>query len=187
MSAEPHQAANTIRHIFNRTAEEGWKPESVTGASDTEIDAWAAGQGASRIPEALREAMRLIGKQHGYRQPGTSLGVRSVTEQTKRHALAALSQLSDPFVDSSGILVIAEHQAYEYQVIDGSDLGEADPPVWCIVEQESVEKRWNTVTEWFESIRPRVADYRARADLRLRRGKPLPASWSENFQIDRLT
>ncbi len=186
MSIEGQASANAIRHIFDRTVAEGWKPESVTGASDAEIDAWAADQGASRVPEALREAMRLIGVRRGYWQPGTSLGVHSITAQTKRHALATLSQLSDPFVDSNGLLVIAEHQAYEYQVIDGGDLAVADPPVWCIVEQESAIKRWNTVTEWFESIRPSIVDYRARASLRLRRGKPLPASWSENFHIDRL-
>jgi hypothetical protein len=60
MSSDEQTAADAIRATFQRVISEGLRVESVTGASDDQIDAMAAAQGAAHVPAAVREALRLI-------------------------------------------------------------------------------------------------------------------------------
>ncbi|XVV01535.1 hypothetical protein ACQPW3_29630 [Actinosynnema sp. CA-248983] len=59
-----------IRATFDRVVSEGLKAESVAGAFDEQIDAWAAAQGVTTVPAAVREALRIVGVTRGLRLAG---------------------------------------------------------------------------------------------------------------------
>jgi hypothetical protein len=154
----------------------------MVGATDEQIDAMAAAQGVAHVPVAVREVLRLIGHDPGMWLAGSSFGVHRITGEMKRFALATLSQLENPLADAAGMLVIVEHQSYEFTVIDGSDLSLPDPAVWLISEGEPVTK-WPSVTAWFDGSAPDVENHRARLRSRQRRGKT-SSSAAMYFRLD---
>src|SRR6266567_3388025 len=113
----------------------------------------------------MNRPLRLFGVRHGLWLRGSSFGIDEVSEKSKAYALGALSQLDIPLTDPRGMLVIVEHQSYSFHVIDGVDLNSSDPGVWAITEGELVEQAWPSVTSWFDSVSPKIGDYRSRLRL----------------------
>jgi hypothetical protein len=184
MTPEEQAAAEQVRATFDRVVAEGLKAESVAGASDEQVDAWAAAQGVTTVPAAVREALRIVGVTRGLWLAGSAMGVEAVTERSKRQALATLADLPDPLRDAAGMLVLVEHQAYSYHVVDGADLDQPDPPVWVINEGEDVQQYWPSVTYWFDGTAPSVKQYRSRLRLMRKQGSKLVPSWGDYIRLD---
>ncbi|QLY30761.1 SMI1/KNR4 family protein [Nocardia huaxiensis] len=184
MSSEEPSVTTGVDEVFDRLVSEGLNPARMAGASDSEINSWASEQGVSTIPAGVRESLRLIGSEPGLWFAGSSFGVRTVTGAAKRHALATITNLPETQLDSNGMLVLVEHQAYEYHVIDGADLSEPDPPVWLVTENRSAVPYWPSVTAWFEYGAPKVADYRFRLKSMRKRGKHTDPIWLSYFNFD---
>ncbi|GAA3892787.1 hypothetical protein GCM10022243_67190 [Saccharothrix violaceirubra] len=160
---------------------DGLRRDSFQGASDERIDRMAAEQGVARVPEAVREVLRLIGIRSGLWLAGTAFGVEEMTGERKRHAIASLGGLDHDLVDAEGLLALTAHQGYAYHVVDGADLDRDDPPVWSVVEGESVTKAWDSVSRWFAATAPDVADLRDVLDVMAEMGKNLPA-WARDVE-----
>ncbi|RBO87905.1 hypothetical protein [Nocardia puris] len=144
------RAAAAIRRSRDQVVARGWNPDSATGATDAQIDRWAAEQGVETVPAAVREVLRLIGEDPGIWFSGTSFGVRMVDAATKRDALGCFDDAETvPLRAPADLLVIAEAGAYSYVVVDGGDLLRADPPLWLLHETGRAERRWESVTAWF--------------------------------------
>ncbi|MFE3195483.1 SMI1/KNR4 family protein [Nocardia sp. NPDC059240] len=163
---------------------DGLKPESMTGATDHQIDAFANEQGVRDVPAAFRQVLRLIGVRRGLWFAGTAFGIGSIDGASKREALATLSRFTDPFTDSAGLLVLADHQAYQYYVIDGACLTEPDPAVWIISETDGVEQCWPSVTSWFDSADPDVGRYVKRMQMLRDHGKQSKLTFSEFLNLE---
>jgi hypothetical protein len=175
-------AIERIREIFNQSVADGLRADSVAGASDQQIDAMAASQGVDTVPAAVREVLRILGTGHGLWMSGSSLGV-TVGQSAKDHARATLSSTDDPLENSGGMLVLLEHGAYTYHVVDGADQQNDDPPVWLITEGEPVVKQWSSVSEWFSAIKPNIAHYRDRLEIMLELGDDLPP-WAQYIEAN---
>ncbi|MFI9509688.1 hypothetical protein [Nocardia sp. NPDC052566] len=158
MISNERTAVDAVHATFDRVIAEGLKPDATAAASDEQIDAWAAVQGVSVVPAAVREVLRLMGHGHSVWFAGSAFGLDTVDEETKPDALGALPQLQNAMVDAAGMLVLVDHQAYQYHVIDGADLAQPNPPVWLISEEEMAEAVWPSVTDWFDANAPRVKD-----------------------------
>lgn len=174
--------AGRVRAIFAVAADEGLKPESVHGAADEEIDAWAAEQGARAVPAAARAVLRLIGRDHGLWLPGSSLGIRQVRRQAKSHLLASLPAMGAPLTDAEGSLVLVEHQSYTFHVVDGRDLDSDDPPVRLLTEGENPETPWDSVSFWFRTITPDIARYRERLEMMRELGRQREPDWARYIE-----
>ncbi|WP_194891620.1 hypothetical protein [Catenulispora pinisilvae] len=185
MDAE-QRAQQRIQSIF---AGLGLREGLVQGASDDEIDRFAATQGVTRIPAAVREALRLIGKQPYMLMAGTGFGVRHEFARMRVRAMpgemseAESRQTSEAepgrrIRDAAGMLVLSEHQGYVQEVIDGADLDQPDPPIWVIIEGE-VTGRVESVTQWFRHFEVVVERHRQELERRddLREGRPSWASY----------
>ncbi|WP_067811103.1 hypothetical protein [Actinomadura kijaniata] len=178
-------ARERVRGIFEKVVADGLRRESVAGASEEQIDAAAAAQGVDRLPEAVREVLRRVGARPGRWLAGSAFGIRLDGARAKRCARAvAGGALADP----GGMFVLVEHQAYEYHVIDGADLGDDDPPVWLVIEGEEARRAWGSVTGWFAAVSPDVARYRSRLRLmmeqRARRGRTDVPAWAHDLRAD---
>ncbi|GID14176.1 hypothetical protein Aru02nite_50650 [Actinocatenispora rupis] len=178
VSTRDEAAAAAIRAVFDRVTAEGMAPESVTGATDEQIDAYAAAQGVTAVPAAVRAVLRLLGVRHGLWRAGSSLGVDAVGGEAKRYARATLARDGGAIREPGGLLVLLMHQAYEFHVVDGADLVDPDPPVWLVTEGQAAQPVWCSVTDWFDGISPSVADYRSRLTLMAEVGRDVP-SWAE--------
>ncbi|MEV0403870.1 hypothetical protein [Actinoallomurus sp. NPDC050550] len=181
MGERGQEAVAAIRAVFDRVTADGLVPESVAGATDEQVEAFAAAQGVRVVPETVREVLHLIGVRKGLWQAGSSLGVDAVGGDAKRYAQATLSRDGGAIQDADGLLVLVMHQAYEFHVIDGADLGNLDPPVWLITEGEPADPVWRSVTHWFDSISPDVSAYRSRLELLVKLGKRMP-SWAQHLR-----
>ena len=175
-------AAERIREIFATAVSDGLRADSVRGASDDEIDAWAAGQGARAVPEAVREVLRVLGNDHGLWLAGSSLGVHAVQGEAKNHLLATLPALGDPLEDAEGALVLVEHQSYTFHVVDGAEIELPDPPVWLVTEGEEAAKQWESVSFWFRTITPDVARYRERLEVMQELGRRRIPDWAQYIE-----
>jgi hypothetical protein len=185
MSIEEQAAAEAIRAAFRRVISEGLKPEFMAGASDDQIDAMAAAQGVMHVPAAVREVLRLIGLRHGLWLAGSSIGVTVVGENAKRNAMATLRGLDEnPLADAEKMLVLVEHQAYSYHLVDGADLTNPDPPVWLITEGDEARKAWSSVTDWFDGTAPDADDYRAKLRMMRRFGHSSAPPWAQYIRLD---
>lgn len=167
-----------IAAIFDRVCADGLRRGSVVGASDDQIDQMAADQGVERVPEAVREVLRLVGVQSGLWLAGTAFGVNAMTAERKRHAVATLNNLDHQLADPRGLLALTAHQGYAYHVVDGADLDQDDPPVWDVVEGEGARKAWDSVSDWFAGTAPNVADLRDMLEMMEEMGKQ-PPKWAE--------
>ncbi|MBF6170057.1 hypothetical protein IU476_01110 [Nocardia blacklockiae] len=176
------EGAERVRAIFTSAVSDGLRPESVSGASDEDIDAWAGEQGARAVPAAVRAVLRLIGRNHGLWLPGSSLGVDQVSRQAKSHLLATLPTWGAPLDDPEGSLVLVEHQSYTFHVIDGPDLGLDDPPVHLLTEGEDPEKPWASVSFWFRAITPDIARYRERLEVMRELGRHRLPHWARYIE-----
>ncbi|MGV9410696.1 hypothetical protein ACWDOP_12340 [Nocardia sp. NPDC003693] len=185
-SEADRRAILDVRTIFDRTAAAGWRPESVAPATDEQIDRWAASQGCDALPASVREIMRLLGSNPGIWLRGSLFGITRVGAASKKSATAARPGQNVELADSAGMLVLVEHQAYLYNVIDGNDLHDPNPPVWIVDGDNPAEIGWGSVTDWFASAAPSMSEYRSRARLLHRIGKDIPTWWGKHFDIDRL-
>ncbi|GGU51067.1 SMI1/KNR4 family protein [Lentzea flava] len=167
-----------IDAIFDRVCAAGLRRGSVVGASDDEIDQMAAEQGVDRVPEAVREVLRIMGVQSGLWLAGTAFGVNAMTAERKRHVVATLNQLDHELADPRGLLALTAHQGYAYHVVDGADLDQDDPPVWDVVEGEGARKAWDSVSDWFAGTSPNVTDLRDMLEMMEEMGKQ-PPKWAE--------
>ena len=174
--------AERIREIFAAAVSDGLRADSVSGASDDEIDAWAAEQGARAVPAAVRAVFRVIGRDHGLWLTGSSLGTQAVRREAKNHLLATLPGLGDPLGDPEGALVLVEHQSYTFHVVDGTELDQPDPPVWLVTEGETAEKQWESASFWFRTITPDVARYRERLELMQELGRRRIPDWAQYIE-----
>ncbi|MEV5719289.1 hypothetical protein AB0L41_35845 [Amycolatopsis mediterranei] len=161
---------------------DGLRADSVRGASDAEIDDWAAEQGARAVPVAVREVLRLIGRDHGLWLAGSSLGVGAVRREAKNHLLATLTTMNDPLEDPEGALVLVEHQSYTFHVVDGGKIDLPDPPVWLVTEGEGAEEQWESVSFWFRAITPDVARYRERLEVLRELGRRRIPDWAQYIE-----
>ncbi|MFJ7212370.1 hypothetical protein [Amycolatopsis sp. NPDC098790] len=182
MSEPNTDPAERIREIVAAAVSDGLRADSVSGASDDEIDAWAAEQGARAVPPAVREVFRTIGREHGLWLVGSSLGVHAVRREAKNHLLATLPTLGDPLEDPEGALVLVEHQSYTFHVVDGVELELPDPPVWLISEGEPAEKQWASVSHWFRTITPDIARYRERLEVMQELGRKRIPDWAQYIE-----
>ncbi|WP_280268035.1 hypothetical protein [Nocardia wallacei] len=184
MNNDDRTAMETIRGTFASVIADGLKPQSVRGATDEQIDRWSQEQGVSQVPAAVREVLRLIGTKHGRWLAGSSFGVSEVDGETKRYALATLSNEKTEIADADTMLVLVGHQAYSFHIIDGADLIHPDPPVWVISEGEEAKRVWPSVTKWFESASPRVRDIRERLEMMHEFGDWIDPAWAEDIDLE---
>lgn len=183
MSIEEKSAAEEVRAIFGRAVSDGLRPELMAGASGEQVIAWAAAQDVHTVPAAVREVLELIGSNSGLWFAGSSFGVDAIRAEAKGHALATLKNLQSPLTDAAGILVLIEHQGYEFHVINGDDVGLPDPPVWLVVENRSAVKNWSSVSDWFKSGEPNIKDYKFRLEFNRKRGRSTNPSWLRYFDF----
>ncbi|MEV6068413.1 hypothetical protein AB0L82_17815 [Nocardia sp. NPDC052001] len=166
--ADELDAAERIRAAFQRALVVGFRGELVEGATDVEIDGWAAGQGVGVVPAAFREVMRILGRQGGAVYAGTVFGIRGPDAETKEMAVAGLALAGEHSIrDVANLLVISEAGGYSFLVIDGADLADADPAVWEVMESGRV-MHCGSVSEGFERVvddivarKQRIVDDRA--------------------------
>lgn len=155
-------AATRVRDIFDDAVARGFRAESVRGASDEEIDTWAAAQGVQMVPAALREILRIMGKQ-GKGFPGgwlssSAFGVTSIDTTDTEFAVECVKDADESGIehgmrDPEGMLVVAgDGTGASYVVIDGSDLAEPDPPLWQLDESPEVRRGFESTTAWFASL-----------------------------------
>lgn len=176
-------AVISIRRTFHSVVAQGWRPDTVSGADDAEIEAWARAQGVTRIPSAVREVLSLIGKRHGIWLAGTYFGVEEVTPSSKQGAISCVRYTHDGLSDTPGMLVISDHQAYSYDIIDGSDLHSPDPPVWSILEGEGAIAYYDSTSSWFERIAPNLERYRSQIRMFRKIGKSPPQVTTRIFDL----
>ncbi|SER90525.1 hypothetical protein SAMN05216188_11777 [Lentzea xinjiangensis] len=167
-----------IAAIFERVCANGLRRGSVAGASDDQIDQMAAEQGVDRVPEAVREVLRIMGVRSGLWLAGTAFGVEAMTAERKRHVVATLTNLEHELADPRGLLALTAHQGYAYHVVDGADLDQDDPPVWDVVEGDGARRAWDSVSDWFAGTAPNVADLRDMLEMMEEMGKR-PPKWAE--------
>lgn len=166
-----------IRGTFDRVVAAGYRAETVEGASDEEIDAWASALGARTVPAALREVMRIMGRHCGAWMPGLVFGVTTVDPEVVERARWCLEEADERGIphgmrDPAGMLLVADHDPEAYTVIDGSDLADPDPPVWVLVETGEVRTALDSVTQWFAMLGEEVVDLQRRLVDRRTRGRP---------------
>ncbi|MFC3432665.1 hypothetical protein GL305_26985 [Nocardia seriolae] len=170
--------------MVDRVVADGLRRGSMVGASDSQIDGWANAQNVSIVPVAVREVLRLIGMQSSLWLSGSLFGVKSLGPGSKRAALATLRAFGDSMADSSGMLVLVDHQSYLFYAIDGADLNELDPPVWAISEGGFAEQGWPSVTDWLDAIAPDVARTRERLAFQREQGWWIDPAWSPHIELD---
>ncbi|SNY81109.1 hypothetical protein SAMN04244553_2690 [Nocardia amikacinitolerans] len=166
MNRTAHERApERIRSIFESVIQNGLRRDSMVGATEDDIDRYAAEQGVSTIPAAVREILLWIGAVPGLWFIGTEFGTRSgIAAATKEHAVASLDGLQHDIRNPDGALVLTAHQAYAYHLIDGADLEADDPPVWEVVEKVST-RRWNSTSAWLEDMEPIIENYREKLEI----------------------
>lgn len=168
-----------IRRTFDSVVAAGLRPGSVEGASDEAIGRFAAEQGVTHVPTAVREVLRLIGAWPGLWFPPTDFGVDSGIGDGKGAARDILRRIprtageSAELTDPEGMLVLLMHQGYDFHVVDGADMGQDDPPVWRIVDGERIGK-WDSVSAWFSITAPAVEGLRRQLEVFADRGEPMP-------------
>jgi hypothetical protein len=172
-------AVARIRGTFDRVVAAGYRPETVEGAPDDEIDAWASALRARSVPPAKREVMRKLGRQCGAWMSGLVFGVTTADPEVVARARWCLEEADERGLphgmrDPAGLLLIADHDPEAYTVIDGSDLADPDPPVWLLLETGEVRKALDSVTRWFAVLGEEVVDMKRRLVARRARGRPDP-------------
>lgn len=170
-----------IRSTFERVVAQGLRPTAYRGASDDQIDQMARSQDVPVVPISVRQVLRLVGGGPGLWLAGSSFGAGAVGPEDKQAALAQLSRSGNPLRDAHGLLVLVAHQGHSYQVIDGADLTQPNPAVWLVAEGEQVNRRWSSVTEWFESISPDVERYRERLTVLLETDPDFLPGWATHI------
>ena len=173
-----------IHEIYDDVVRHGMRAERVLGASDAEIDEMAAKQGVPHVPTAVREIFRLIGKSRGpYLGGGGRLSTQALDAEEKEMVLEFLDEVPGSIemtlTDPKDLLVIFTHAGYMASVVDGADLSEPNPPVWHLVEDGTLEKRWPTVTNWFSAASREV---KSLADSLVELRKGVEPAWSEFFR-----
>jgi hypothetical protein len=172
---EAADAVGRVRETFETVVAQGYRPETVEGATDEEIDRMAATQGVAALPASLREVLRLLGREPALWFPGAAFGVRSVDAAVKQDALDCLDETDEHAMqDPRNLLAVLDAAGSSYLVVDGTDLDLPDPPLWVLTETGTMQKRWESVTEWFANVAEGVLERKARLASRRARGKPDP-------------
>ncbi|WP_153032167.1 hypothetical protein [Amycolatopsis sp. YIM 10] len=161
-------AAARVRDIFDDVVARGFRAQAVQGASDREIDTWAAAQGVRMVPAALREILRIMGKPRRKTPTGwfesSAFGVDSIDARDKEFAGWCVEEADERGIehgmrDPEGMLVVAgDGTSASFVVIDGSDLAEPDPPIWVLTEAGSIRRSSESTTAWFAKIGEELMD-----------------------------
>ncbi|MBB5914420.1 putative heme/steroid binding protein [Nocardia transvalensis] len=171
MNEEQIRVVGAIEATFEQAIRQGLRRSAVAGASDEQIDRFAAAQGCADAPVSVRAVLRVVGSQPGLWLAGTHFGVHAVTSDTKRQAIASLTTVQHGMRAPDGLLTLTSHQSYAYTAIDGADLHLDDPPVWAIIEHEYARETWPHVSTWFTATAPDIARYRERAEIMAEMGR----------------
>ena len=151
----------TIEEVYDRVLAGGLRADATEGADPFAIVRTADAQGARGIPAAVEAVWRLVGGGGaGLWWPGSTTEVVDLDAEIKELALATLDTVEGNLRDPKGMLVLLCHEAVEFHVVEAGDLALPDPPVWRIVAGEPVERRWASVTAWFEEAARDVLAYR---------------------------
>jgi hypothetical protein len=162
-----------VREIFASVVAEGFRAETVHGASHEEIDRMAVEQGVSTVPASLREVLRLLGRDPALWFAGLVFGVHAVDAQVKQDALECLDEANEYAMrDPQNLLVVVDAGDSAYLMVDGTDLELPDPPLWLVTEDGTVQKRWVSITAWFRDAADRVLECKARLVTRRELGRP---------------
>ncbi|MFF2550745.1 hypothetical protein ACFVUS_07075 [Nocardia sp. NPDC058058] len=180
MNEQQSAIVGTIEATFEGVIGAGLRRTAVSGATDAEIDGFAAEQGVTDVPVAVRAVLRLIGSESGLWWAGTHFGVKYIFGEHKQYAIDTLDTVEHELRCPEGLLVLSSHQSYEYVVIDGADLHLDDPPVWEVVEHEHAHRFWDRVSGWFAATAPDIDGYRDDAECYAEMGFEHP--W--RFDID---
>ncbi|MER7963692.1 hypothetical protein [Streptomyces ardesiacus] len=186
MDSTSSEAMKDIRTVFESVIADGLRRESVEGATDAEIDTALAAQGVADAPSAVREVLRLVGRSPGLWLAGSGFGVRAMTSAMKAHALATLDALPGHGIrDPASALVLVEHQAYAYHLIDGADLKKPDPPVWLVTEGETAvaDAAWPSTAQWFRWAAPDMSRFRERLEVLRETGERRLPAWAEDMRL----
>jgi hypothetical protein len=176
MEREAADAVSRVQQIFASVVAEGFRAETVHGASDEEIDRMAMAQGVSTVPASLREVLRLLGRDPAMWIAGSIFGVHAMDAQVKRDALDCVDDAEDHAMrDPQNLLVVIDAGDSAYLMVDGADTGLPDPPLWLVTEDGTVQKRWVSITDWFRDAAERVLEAKARLVSGRERGDPDPA------------
>jgi hypothetical protein len=156
------QARRRIRAIFDRVVADGVRADAVAGASEQQLREWAESQAVSALPAAVAEVFGLVGVKPGPWWYGSTAAISRLDGEMKELAFECLIFPEGELADAQGMLVLLAHGGYEFHVVDGVDVHQDDPPVWRIVEGDPIERRWESVTSWFESAAASVQAMRER-------------------------
>jgi hypothetical protein len=156
------QARRRIREIFDRVVADGLRRDAVAGASEEQLREWAESQAVSVLPAAVAEVFGLLGVKQGPWWYGSTAVISRLDGEMKELALECLDFSEGELADSQRMLLLLARGGYEFHVVDGADLHLDDPPVRRIVEGNPIERRWSSVTAWFESAAVSVQAMRER-------------------------
>lgn len=183
MNEQQIAVVDAIQTAFEKLINDGLRRTAVVGATDDEIESFAAEQGFTQVPVSVRTVLRLIGAQPGMWWAGTHFGVYEVVGGHKQGAIAALDTVKHELRDPEGSLVLASRQGYAYFVIDGADLHLDDPPVWDVVEHEYALPGWTGVSTWFTATAPNIDCIRDDAEYFAEIGEV--HQWRDYIDLDR--
>ncbi|MFI6172553.1 hypothetical protein ACIBCN_37650 [Nocardia sp. NPDC051052] len=153
-------AAAQIRALFADSVARGFDPRTVVGADDAEIDAMARAQRVPAVPVAVREVLRLMGRELGrYESLGGSgrrrLGVSAIYPEDRKRA-ENFAEYDSSLTDPGHLLVLSVLELDEgwfYEVVDGSQVTEPDPPVWFGSSDGFLAApNYPSVTVWFAAM-----------------------------------
>lgn len=153
-----------VRAIFDEAVRAGVRPDMLRGASQDEIERARVGQKVSQVPQAVREIWGLLGLEHGPFWAGDRTHIDVLDGESKQMAINCHAETGGGLVDPAGMLVLLQHSADDFHVIDGQDLLVPDPSVWLIRYGALPAKRWASTTEWFRTAVTDVLRMKARIE-----------------------
>jgi hypothetical protein len=171
IEASSVQARRRVREIFDRVVADGLRTDAVAGASEEQLREWAESQAVSTLSAAVAEVFGLLGVKQGPWWYGSMAAISRLDGEMKELALECLDFSEGELPDSQGMLLLLARGGYEFHVVDGTDVYLDDPPVWRIVEGNPIERRWSSVTVWFQSAAFSVQAMRERVQRTVRQGQ----------------
>ncbi|MFD4443429.1 hypothetical protein ACFWPK_27000 [Nocardia sp. NPDC058519] len=132
------------------------------GATDSQIDALASVQSVAEVPAAVRQIFRNIGMIEGVFAAQGTFCVSYLGPDAKEMAIEFFEDLPkgvDSLNDPDGLLVVMKSQSEFCLVVDGSDLGNENPPLWELSEDGRDPVRYSSTTAYFNIAADRACDY----------------------------
>ncbi|WKG08253.1 hypothetical protein QX204_24755 [Nocardia sp. PE-7] len=132
------------------------------GATDSQIDALASAQGVAEVPIAVRQILRHIGMIEGVFAAQGTFCVSYLGPDAKEMAIEFVEELPRGVKSLDGpdnLLVVMKFQSECCLVVDGSDLGSENPPLWELSEDGRSPVRYSSTTTYFDIAADRACDY----------------------------